>query len=638
MHEKMKTGRNEPCPCGSGRKYKRCHLEAEQRGSSVIQVVDATEMRIGYILEQRGASLWQSVNQQADKLQLAVFADYRPSDVLTEEQAEQSLRSWMTAIELELRRIASTNSKRFWFFLFQRLAPSEARFLTSTHTVQLYRQILKLATLKHGADVGTAFTVASDRSTVASWILGEVGRLPMTTSDDGQAIPESLTEEDVRNAMLLERLSYDYWSATSMLRRVWKGGKLPIDENGAPDNPLHGPEAEWLIDLYDERLQYSRILSRLGSIETPEMRLGPDSLPCLIVQHNWEKHELPTLLFHNPGQDANNLFQPRYLIRPSDAAGLYRKASLFRSDLTAALGVDPLQLLLYLAAISARQMRVWREIEGSELQVWQRGYAVITSGDEFPRDVSCFYQGLAHQWGSELSYEEAEVLVREAEAWFTYAADLSAIDLWTRTGTRLILRDGDIRLIDFSAVVGVLHNLFEPLASLGGTAGALKGHDFESEVAGLIEREVAEARIEWKNLVVGKGTDKHRELDIGVSKGGVLFVADCKANNVAPAFDRGDPQAIFNREEILRRNLRSVDSAARMLAEDPPEGFSLPPAVQAVVGVVIGPFPEYIPERGEAMFLEERVPRVVTPEEFVQFLSACEVSEVIKKTWCYRRA
>jgi len=25
-------GRNQPCPCGSGRKYKKCHLEADRRG------------------------------------------------------------------------------------------------------------------------------------------------------------------------------------------------------------------------------------------------------------------------------------------------------------------------------------------------------------------------------------------------------------------------------------------------------------------------------------------------------------------------------------------------------------------------------------------------------------------------------
>ena len=31
-----KPGRNEPCWCGSGKKYKRCHLEADQKKRSAI--------------------------------------------------------------------------------------------------------------------------------------------------------------------------------------------------------------------------------------------------------------------------------------------------------------------------------------------------------------------------------------------------------------------------------------------------------------------------------------------------------------------------------------------------------------------------------------------------------------------------
>lgn len=31
---RLKTGRNEPCPCGSGKKYKKCHLEADEKAES----------------------------------------------------------------------------------------------------------------------------------------------------------------------------------------------------------------------------------------------------------------------------------------------------------------------------------------------------------------------------------------------------------------------------------------------------------------------------------------------------------------------------------------------------------------------------------------------------------------------------
>ncbi len=31
---RLKTGRNDPCPCGSGKKYKKCHLEADEAAQS----------------------------------------------------------------------------------------------------------------------------------------------------------------------------------------------------------------------------------------------------------------------------------------------------------------------------------------------------------------------------------------------------------------------------------------------------------------------------------------------------------------------------------------------------------------------------------------------------------------------------
>ena len=31
---RLKTGRNEPCPCGSGKKYKKCHMDADEKAQS----------------------------------------------------------------------------------------------------------------------------------------------------------------------------------------------------------------------------------------------------------------------------------------------------------------------------------------------------------------------------------------------------------------------------------------------------------------------------------------------------------------------------------------------------------------------------------------------------------------------------
>ncbi|CAN5199010.1 hypothetical protein BH24PSE2_BH24PSE2_08750 [soil metagenome] len=43
----MKTGRNDPCPCGSGRKYKRCCLDKSKRMSRTQKLL---ALLIGAIL------------------------------------------------------------------------------------------------------------------------------------------------------------------------------------------------------------------------------------------------------------------------------------------------------------------------------------------------------------------------------------------------------------------------------------------------------------------------------------------------------------------------------------------------------------------------------------------------------------
>ncbi|HEY5039869.1 MAG TPA: SEC-C metal-binding domain-containing protein [bacterium] len=33
---RLKTGRNEDCPCGSKKKYKKCHLQADEKAQSAV--------------------------------------------------------------------------------------------------------------------------------------------------------------------------------------------------------------------------------------------------------------------------------------------------------------------------------------------------------------------------------------------------------------------------------------------------------------------------------------------------------------------------------------------------------------------------------------------------------------------------
>ncbi|MGH6681278.1 MAG: SEC-C metal-binding domain-containing protein, partial [Bradyrhizobium sp.] len=43
-----KIGRNEPCPCGSGRKYKQCCLAKDEAAASAARAAQAPTRRPGF--------------------------------------------------------------------------------------------------------------------------------------------------------------------------------------------------------------------------------------------------------------------------------------------------------------------------------------------------------------------------------------------------------------------------------------------------------------------------------------------------------------------------------------------------------------------------------------------------------------
>lgn len=54
-----KVGRNEPCPCGSGKKYKNCHQQEEQKLSKNKNIIIAALIALAFIISAIGL-YWNS--------------------------------------------------------------------------------------------------------------------------------------------------------------------------------------------------------------------------------------------------------------------------------------------------------------------------------------------------------------------------------------------------------------------------------------------------------------------------------------------------------------------------------------------------------------------------------------------------
>ena len=106
----MKIGRNDPCPCGSGKKYKKCCLEKDQaaeraRPAIPIQLPAAGfEMASSSLLEPPPArppdpradaiyARWEEFQEQDYEGQIALFTRSLDEDLIDEESAFEMLNT-----------------------------------------------------------------------------------------------------------------------------------------------------------------------------------------------------------------------------------------------------------------------------------------------------------------------------------------------------------------------------------------------------------------------------------------------------------------------------------------------------------------------------------------------------------------
>src|SRR6266516_4373435 len=72
----INPGRNDPCHCGSGKKYKKCHLDADQRSHSGIrQSQPRLELPAGYVAVENMAKLLRRLSEQGSARERKEFAE-----------------------------------------------------------------------------------------------------------------------------------------------------------------------------------------------------------------------------------------------------------------------------------------------------------------------------------------------------------------------------------------------------------------------------------------------------------------------------------------------------------------------------------------------------------------------------------
>jgi hypothetical protein len=332
-------------------------------------------------------------------------------------------------------------------------------------------------------------------------------------------------------------------------------------------------------------------LSSFGSLtdlETVKHKESLDNFMLFVPVPNIEKHEVP-LVF--PGEEffdgkVKGPVYPKgnpsnFVLAPVSIRPFYEKMCMFRQPIEEMFGFSPEEFVAFLIAVDRHHQSFCLRNIYSRYNFFQRGYTLMPHREDFQRYLEELYIYTYKRLFGDITPAQADSSFKGMLNWMTYKdEDFEHISLWDRTGAKLFLRVPGGLLTDHSMVPALLQSIFSELstrASIDGKVGQLRGDDFENEVEKYLKLNIPDFQpwICHRKLQFFSGLE--RDIDVSFSVGQALFVVECKAFSVPPAFDRGEISALQARKEKLDAALSQADTLCELLCKERKGGnFELP--------------------------------------------------------------
>lgn len=611
----MKLGRNEPCHCGSGRKYKRCHLDSDRdqvRVKAKFGEAMVVEPVRSWIATQPGRIGDFDRQVRAPERELKASFSAEIGEGLEGAAAAAALEAYLERIEAAFAAIAGRRSRVYWLHLARRLPPLPVEGDWPVWSATLAQRVLTLGLLKHGIEASQEGEFSARE--------GPFG--PTRAS-------AALTDPDLIDLHRLDHLAVTYAGAAASYRRVGKGARLVVDAEGYAADA--DPEVEGLLQSVDQRVSsFGGLTAGSGSLVgfDPRQAEDPTPLTVLVPSANMSQADAEPMekLLGTTLPGPTN-YVPGFL-----ELSEYRDyLSKFEAEVVTASGVTPDELLALIWAISANLMRSVEDGPLAFLQVMNTGYELITENGL--EGALRSYAPYVATWLREIrgekvdSGEAVEITRRALAAWTYQAEDLEAISMWDRLPFKLAIPDQGATLIDLSSVPEALSGLARAVGFLAGEAGNVKALDFEDKVEARVTEAGFAAWQKRKKLTAADGA--RRELDLGLVAGETLYVVECKAFAQNRRIDRGDFAALTGRRKSLETYLTQAKTLMEFLRENRKgRNYEVPSAVRNFEYLLCTPGVEYIWSRDPSLWITEETPRICTAAELIALLSTASLREV----------
>ena len=609
MSTSDKPGRNDPCWCGSGKKYKRCHSNADR----AARPAEPTTMPVHRdLITEQLVAIRHRIQDHAARAMAP--ADALRDDVLTRigdglagKDAAFALRDYLAALAEAMRPLLAGHSRFFWLQLTRRWPPDPIGDST-VWTTMLYRRIFILAVLKHGS-VPTKDELVE-----------------LSAGDATQIVPAKITDQDVLDLAAVEYLAYEFNHAASAFRRVGKGAALTVVDGDL--RALADEELQSLITSLDRRV------SEYGSLSGPYGASVETDLPADVEGGDTPLVALD-LVVNAGGSSADALAgfaklrfeQPtNYVPHPIGLDPVREALVRFEADMTALIGVSPDALLGTIHGLSIHTLTAMRQDARIGAQLFTTGYLPFSYGEHYDGVCKNVGRWVQYWWtakrGESIDHDEATQIATEAFEALTYSADdLAAIDLWTRSPFRLLIADGDKVIFDYSAIGEVLSELFARVGFIPNDPDAIKGTAFETEVIRLAETHGFST---WRTGGITGEDGAKREIDASFIVGATLFLIECKAFSQNPRIELGDFAALQDRWKTLdSKYLKQARTLKEFIEQRRADRHvAVPAEVTRFEYAVCSPAVEWIPNRSAELWLTDTIPRICTPAELIEVMAS----------------
>lgn len=553
------------------------------------------------------------------------------------QNAFKLLQLYHKELEKELALRLPRHSIAYWLHAYRRLSPGSIGCQTNSYDIYWTRAILEAAIQKYGQFESCSGVGISNEVKPIEILNGLIldKEIPKNLRDsiiqhlkeNPQLVLLKFGLEELRELYKLEALAHEIWLTVAKMRIVGKGAPLIIDPN-SEEIIIDGRSEELnkLVSIFDER-QHAFDASATGTVFIKSFDDTSESGVYIIPSYNInnipgeEFNELLSNLF-NASIEVNGDFSFNFIWSIFQLKDYYEAHAPFSVGFFKKYGISLESFIVVLGALLHQALPIKTKDKTEAYlhwyRCWQRAYVIKNSIKE---EIESLIPKVIEHLGLEIDKNDVDIQNTLSILKLTEKTRKN-IDLVTHGPHCMLLPMGQDKIcIDYAWIIRMLYNLFYEVK--------IDDQRFKGTIL--------ENLVQSKDSTLPRGRCKAfdestKQIDAAFPIGNTLLIVECKAKGKSFGFFRGDEKAINFRNEFIRDSLTSVDSKAKWLASNPcGKNYDIR-KFKHIVPVVVTPFPEYIPSLDTWFWLEDRIPRVLTPRELKQKISDGTMEKVSKTT------